>query len=110
MLLEKIEVLIHLLDKLTDCIARGEEKKRALLQQQLPGLLEMVFPAIVESYSRQELEAVREDRDYWVQQLERIALSMQGNDSFAFADVLRCETKENLVLFKEMIGKAGLTL
>lgn len=110
MLQDQIVQLVSLIDQITENIVRGNISQADGLRTMLPALLTKVFPAIVESYSQKELEAVSEEREYWAAQLERIIEVMTGKDSFALVDVLRFETKANLLYYKEMTEKAGLII
>lgn len=110
MLQEKIEELIDLINAIGENIAKEEVEKTDVLMQNLPPLLNYVFPNIVQSYLCDELAESRGDMEYWVQQLERIIYAMQGKDRFALFDILYCETKENLLFYLDMVKKAGIVL
>ena len=85
-------------------------EKPVAMAQALPGFSQLlldVFPTIVESYMRPDMEAVKEDMQYWTAQLERIITAIQGGDAFLILDVLHHETKGNLELYQKMMDEKG---
>ena len=63
----------------------------------------VTFPKIIGTYSCPEFKEVSADAQYWSSQLERLMMGLQQKDQFQFVDILNFETKENLILFQNMI-------
>lgn len=104
-----IDVVIKVIDLLIELLISGARaEKDELLNYAATGIIN-VFPQIVESYMKPEMESVREDMQYWVNQMERIITALSGKDRFLMIDVLKYETKENLILYKNMISQTGLS-
>ena len=61
------------------------------------------FPKIIRSYTLPEFKEVASDVSYWSGQLEQLLLVFQSPDQFKFIDTMNFETKENLILYREMI-------
>ncbi|MDO5572606.1 MAG: hypothetical protein Q4G60_01360 [bacterium] len=61
------------------------------------------FPRIIKSYTLPEFKEVASDVGYWSSQLEQLLMMFQTPDQFKFIDTMNFETKENLILYSEMI-------
>lgn len=109
MLIDNIEECIHIIDRVTESVACERMDEVGQLMPVLSKALQTVIPPIVSSYLREEMAQVREDMQYWITQLERIMSAIEGNDLFSMVDVLHFETRENLILYKDMIQRAGLS-
>lgn len=108
-LVENIEVVIKEIDLLIELLISGAKaEKEELLSYAAAGII-TIFPQIVESYMKPELESVKGDMQYWVDQMDRIISALSGKDRFLMIDVLKYETKENLILYKNMISQVGLS-
>ena len=62
-----------------------------------------ILPQIVASYQQEKLAEVREDQQYWMNQLQRILDALESEDYFLQIDVLYNETLVNLELYASMI-------
>lgn len=101
---------IALLEQYAILLMRDKEKLASHLMPEITGLLAEIIPAIVMSYELEELKHMQEDMEYWLNQLSRITEAIQGKDTFLKIDVLYFETRENLILYKDMIDEMGIIL
>lgn len=67
--------------------------------------LSLVFPKIVSLYDDEKYGFPKEDKEYWVNQMQRIIDTLEGDDSFAKIDVLYNETCENMMFIATRIGE-----
>lgn len=102
-LYDKVNQLIDLLDVLSIEVLENDYEEYD--QNIVKFTEEMIdtFPRIIKSYTLPEFEAVASDVAYWSSQLEQLLLIFQSPDQFKFIDTMNFETKENLILYKEMI-------
>ena len=102
-LYDKANQLIDLLDALSIEVLENDYEEYD--QNIVKFTEEMIdtFPRIIKSYTLPEFEAVASDVAYWSSQLEQLLLIFQSPDQFKFIDTMNFETKENLILYKEMI-------
>ena len=102
-LYDKVNQLIDLLDVLSIEVLENDYEEYD--QNIVKFTEEMIdtFPRIIKSYTLPEFEAVASDVAYWSSQLEQLFLIFQSPDQFKFIDTMNFETKENLILYKEMI-------
>lgn len=102
-LYDKVNQLIDLLDALSIEVLENDYEEYD--QNIVKFTEEMIdtFPRIIKSYTLPEFEAVASDVAYWSSQLEQLLLIFQSPDQFKFIDTMNFETKENLILYKEMI-------
>lgn len=108
----KVKILstIVLLEQYAILLTRDKEKLANNLMPEITGLLSEVIPAIVMSYELETLKYMQEDMEYWLNQLTRITEAIRGKDAFLKIDVLYFETRENLILYMDMIDEMGITL
>ncbi|MCR5108026.1 MAG: hypothetical protein K6B28_07660 [Lachnospiraceae bacterium] len=64
-----------------------------------------VISAMLPLYDKPEHADVREDKDYWIAQYDRICQALSSDDSFFTIDVLKNETSVNFKLYLKMIDK-----
>ncbi|MCR4923724.1 MAG: hypothetical protein K5931_06905 [Lachnospiraceae bacterium] len=64
-----------------------------------------IISAMLPLYDKPEHADVKDDKDYWIAQFDRIKDAMYSDDSFFTMDVLKNETKENFLLYLKMIDK-----
>jgi len=102
-MLSQIDELIETIDQICQYMIENKPIAATKLMPDFTGKLMEVYPKIVESYLRPELESVREDMNYWTNQLDRMFSVIQGDDVFLLIDVLHFETRENLLLYRKMI-------
>ena len=102
-LYDKVNQLIDLLEVLSIEVLENDYEEYD--QNIVKFTEEMIdtFPRIIKSYTLPEFEAVASDVTYWSSQLEQLLLIFQSPDQFKFIDTMNFETKENLILYKEMI-------
>lgn len=103
-LADKIEEIVLVIDEICTLLIMNDTIEANRKMPEFSALLMETFPKIVESYLEPEFADVREDMNYWTQQLERMIQVIQGKDRFLLIDVLHYETRENLLLYKKMIA------
>ncbi|HKM04766.1 MAG TPA: hypothetical protein VJZ04_09330 [Lachnospiraceae bacterium] len=106
----KIASIIVLLDQYAILLMRDKKKLANNLMPEITGLLSEIIPAIVMSYELEALKHMQQDMEYWLNQISRITEAIQGKDAFLKIDVLYFETRENLILYMDMIEELGVTL
>ena len=102
-LYQEIEEIIQVLGTLTVGIVENDYEEYDANLQLFAEKMMITFPRIIEVYSRPEFKEVASDAQYWSAQLERLITGIQQTDQFLFVDILNFETKENLILFQNMI-------
>lgn len=99
----KIGMAILLIEQLSTFKISGRQKEAGEVLRELTAVLTELLPEIIACYEKPEFEAVKEDGEYWVDQLGRIVEAIDSRDDFKLIDVLHFETSENLRLFAEMV-------
>lgn len=102
---QEIDTIIELINMLAEVIATGVTVSKEELIQTVGTSILQVFPEIVDSYESEELQAYREEIDYWSSQLDRLMNALQGDDLFCLYDVLVMETRESLKEYRFRIDK-----
>lgn len=105
-----IDLLNDLLKRYAGLLTHNNLKGSNALIPKIVELLTKIIPSIVMSYDKKELNAYLDEREYWLQQLDRITQAIQGKDAFTKIDVLYFETRGNLLYYKEKIKQLGITL
>lgn len=103
-LYQEVEAIIQVLETLTIGIVENDYEEYDANLQLFAEKMMLTFPRIIEVYSRPEFKEVASDAQYWSAQLERLITGLQQRDQILFVDILYFETKENLVLFQNMIA------
>lgn len=98
-----IQDLIHLLNTITIGVAEGDYRTYDQNLADFAQQMIITFPRIIDVYSLPEFSNIASDATYWSSQLERLLMVLQQRDQFQFVDVLYFETRQNLLLFCEMI-------
>lgn len=102
-LYDKVNQLIELLDILSIEVLENDYEDYDLNIMRFSEEMINTFPRIIQSYTLPEFEAVASDVAYWSSQLEQLLLIFQSSDQFKFIDIMNFETKENLILYRNMI-------
>ena len=102
-LYQDVEEIIKVLETLTIGIVENDYEVYDANMKQFAEKMMVTFPRIIAAYSRPEFNEVAADAQYWSSQLERLIMGLQQRDQFMFVDILNFETKENLILFQNMI-------
>lgn len=103
----QISELIDIIDRICQLMIENKPVAATKLLPDFTAKLMELYPGIIESYQRPELEEVRGDMVYWTNQLERMLQVIQGDDVFLLIDVLYFETRENLLLYRKMMDRIG---
>ena len=102
-LFDKVNQLIELLETLSiEVIENDYEGYDQNIVRFTEEMIE-TFPRIIQSYTLPEFAPVAADAAYWSKQLEQLLLIFQSMDQFKFIDTMNFETKENLILYRDMI-------
>lgn len=107
-LVYRIQMAVEAIDMLSALLISGALLSKEELLQTSASVILPVFPDIVDSYESNELREHVEEALCWESQLERLISALEGADSFFIIDVMRYETKENLLLYIQTITEAGL--
>lgn len=99
----KVDELIQSLNNYKTLILMCQTEKVEMYFEEIATILTDVVPKVIESYDRKELENVREDKEYWLSQLDRIVDALNSDDDLFKIDVLFYETAENMKLYLNMI-------
>lgn len=99
-LLMDIDELIALIEKYTRLLLSNESVEPLKVLVGLSDKINVVFPALIASYEREELKDYQEEQSYWISQLGRITDSLSGSDRFLAIDVLYQETRANLLEYQ----------
>jgi hypothetical protein len=99
----EVEEIVEVLEKLAIGILENDYEEYDYNMSEFAQKMIVTFPRIIKAYSLPEFYSVKEDGKYWSGQLERLLTVLQQKDQFLFVDTLNFETKENLILFKNMI-------
>lgn len=109
-LYDKVNQLIDLLDVLSIEVLENDYEEYDQNIVKFTGEMVDTFPRIIKSYTLPEFEAVASDVTYWSSQLERLLSIFQSPDQFKFIDTMNFETKENLILYRDMIKDMEITV
>lgn len=108
--IEGLNALISLLQVLTLDLLKNQMKHYNGLMKELSDLIGRLFPIIITSYSRAELRDYAEDALYWSNQLKTIIEVLESKDHFKIADVLYYETRENLIIYKNLLEERRIAI
>src|SRR5574344_1284908 len=89
---DSLITLLYLLKRYAEFIMQGSENSARALLPSLTELMSSIFPKIINSYDKLQLERYREDKEYWLGQLKRIMDVLSKDDMMAQMDVLYFET------------------
>lgn len=107
-LVYRIRMAVEAIDMLSALLISGAMVSKDELLQTSASAILPVFPDIVDTYEMDELKGKADEVSCWGDQLERLISALEGEDAFYMIDVLKYETKENLLLFIATITEAGL--
>lgn len=107
---ENLKNLIGLLRLLTVHLLNNEMARFNGAMQELSELLGVIFPLIISSYTKPQLQDVAADALYWSEQLGKIVGVLEEEDRFKIIDVLYYETRENLMNYQRMITERGIVI
>ena len=99
---KEIDVLVEIITQIEKLILTGKEVASKQLYPSLMNQIGIVFPRIVQAYMLPEYSQVMTEYTYWINQLERIEQAILSEDKFLVLDILVYETKNNLILFRNM--------
>lgn len=99
----KIDALIILIERLCGFKIAGKQTEAGKLLREVTVLMMEIFPDMIMVYEKPEFEEVKDDAEYWVNQLGRITEAIDSGDDFRLIDVLHFETAENLKIFADMV-------
>lgn len=104
-LCEKIEEVNITIDEFVTAIAVNDSETKDGLYQQFLVQIQEVFTMIIQYYTRPDMEELQHELQEWSGQLGRIMDAIKGKDLFFLIDVLKFETKENLLYLYDVIVK-----
>ena len=99
---DEINALIEIIIKIEKLILSGKDVASRQLYPSMMNQIGVVFPKIVQAYMNSALEEFKGEYSYWINQLKRIEQAITSEDKFLVLDVLVYETKDNLILFRNM--------
>jgi hypothetical protein len=99
----KIDVLTEVINNLVISIQEEDEKAEKKYLPMFTESMLTTIPAVISAYTRPEFVKVQQDMQYWTGQIKRIMEALTSKDRFLIVDVLKFETVENLLIFREMI-------
>lgn len=102
---EKIEIVNTTIDDFVTAIAVNDSDRKDKLYQIFLVQIQEIFPMIIQYYTRPDMQKLQHELQEWSGQLARIMDALKGADLFFLIDVLKFETKENLLYLYEVIGK-----
>ena len=102
---EKIEIVNKTIDDFVTAIAVNDSDKKDKLYQMFLIQIQEIFPMIIQYYTRPDMQSLQHELQEWSGQLARIMDAIKGSDLFFLIDVLKFETKENLLYLYDVIGK-----
>lgn len=105
---DSLITLLYLLKRYAEFILQGSENSARALLPSLTELMSSIFPKIINSYDKPQLERYREDKEYWLGQLKRIMDVLSKDDMMAQMDVLYFETYKNLLEYQRILQEEGI--
>lgn len=99
---DEIDALVEIITKIEKLILSGMDVAPKQLYPSMMSQIGIVFPKIVGAYMEPALEEIRGEYSYWINQLESIEQAITSEDKFLVLDILVYETKNNLILFRNM--------
>lgn len=101
---EEIYAGVYLLERYARLLLEDKKKEAQGMLPRITELFSVILPVIVQSYEHPDMEAWQQDRQYWVNQLQRIIQSLAIEDVFVQIDVLYCETRENMRSYLQLVN------
>lgn len=104
-LCKKIEIINTTIDEFVTAIVVNDSERKDELYQSFLIQMQEIFPMIIQYYTRPDMKELQHELQEWSGQLARIMDAIKGEDLFFLIDVLKFETKENLLYLYNVIGK-----
>ena len=103
MIKQKMEELGESIESFVTAIAVNDIGEKDRLYPLCIAQIQAVFPLIIQYYTRPEMKPYEQELKEWSDQLTRIMQAIKGRDMFFLVDVLKFETRENLLYLLDLM-------
>lgn len=107
LLKQKMEELSESIESFAIAIAVNDTGEKDRLYPLCIAQIQLVFPLIIQYYTRPEMKPYEQELKEWSDQLTRIMQAIRGRDMFFMVDVLKFETRENLIYLQDLMDKTA---